>query len=144
MRKIQLSLGSVAGAFSNGSETERWFIDEKNGRVFLISSEYQTDEAVEQAVDMINKNRDNFIPLPYMTDEDFLAEVDVYSSTVSSKPALAKLLEMAVAEKYSKGQVMQVLNRDPGQKTEFGEFYSKRVQERVKSWLKYMEIELID
>lgn len=135
MRKIDVSLKVIAGAVANGSESERWFIDVENGRIFMISTFFQSDEEIERAVDMIKANLDNFIPLPYLSNEEFIDEVGMYIRTLGDSPSLAKYLQQAIEDKCTKEQVMQLLNRDPGKKKEFGDFYSQRVQERVVQWL---------
>ena len=142
MREIDIDLGAVAGAVANGSEAERWFIDVANGRVFMISTLFQSDEEIERAVDMIQANIDNYIPLPYLSHEEFLDEVEMYIRTLGDSPALAKYLQQAVENKSTKDQIMQLLNRDPGKKKEFSEFYSQRVQERVAMWLDSQNIKL--
>lgn len=144
MLKINISLGAVAGAVANGSETDRWFIDIKNGRIFLISANFQSDDEIEKAVDMINANRDNYIPLPFLSHEEFLDEVDMYIRTLRDKPVLAKYLEQAVSEKASKNHIMGLLNHEPGQKSDFTDFYSGRVQEKVMAWLDSMSIKLTE
>lgn len=135
MRKINVDLGAVVGAVAHGSETDRWFIDIEKGRVFLISADFQRDEEIAEAVDMINANLENYIPLPYLTHEDFLDEVEMYLRTLGDKPFLLKHLQEAVENKFTKDQIMQILNHDPGQKQEFGEFYAERVRDRVIQWM---------
>lgn len=144
MLEIDVSLGAVAGAIASGSDSDRWFIDIKNGRLFMISANFQTDEQIEQAVDMINANRENYIPLPFLGDEEFLSEVKMYIRTLSDSPALVKYLEKAVENKATKDEIMQLLNRDPGKKQEFADFYSQRVQETVGGWLESQQIKLKD
>lgn len=135
MLKIDISLGALAGAVANGSETDRWFVEISTGRLFLISADFQSDEEIERAVDMIKANASNYLPLPFMSREEFLDEVDMYTRTLGDKPELCKYLQKAVEDKASKDNVMQLLNRHPGQKKEFFEFYSGRVKERVAAWL---------
>lgn len=144
MLEINVSMGALAGAFAHGSETDRWFIDIANGRVFMISEDFQSDEEIESAVDMVKGNPDNYICLPYLNHEAFLSEVDMFIRTLSDKPALEKYLSQAVADKASKQDIMQLLNRDPGKKKEFGEFYSERVQQRVRLWLDRNRIKLTE
>jgi len=142
MLEIDVSLGAVAGAVANGSESDRWFIDIENNRIFMISANFQSDEQIERAVDMINANRDNFIPLPFLGQDEFLDVLEMYIRTLADSPVLAKYLQKAVEDRCTKDQVMQILNRDPGKKREFGEFYSERVQERVALWLESQNIKL--
>ncbi len=142
MLELDVCLGEVAGAMSNGSDSERWFIDIEHERVFMISTNMHTDEQIEQLVDMITANQENYIPLPYITHDEFLTEVDHYTRILADSPSLARLLEKAVEDKCSKGQIMQLLNRDPGRNKEFGEFYAERIQEKVLAWLASQNIKL--
>jgi len=144
MLKIDVSLGAIAGAVANGSDTDRWFVEIDTGRLFLVSADYQSDEEIERVVDMIKANVNNYISLPYLSHEEFLDEVEMYIRTLSDKPQLSKYLEQAVQDKASRDEIMQLLNRHPGQKKEFMEFYSGRVKERVVVWLDNQGIKTTD
>ena len=135
MLKIDISLGALAGAVANGSDADRWFVEIDKGRLFLVSADFQSDEEIERVVEMIKANAENYLPLPFLSHEEFLDEVDMYIRTLSDKPELAKHLEEAVKDKATKDEIMQLLNHHPGQKKEFADFYSGRVQERVAVWL---------
>lgn len=142
MIEIGVDIGQVAGAIATGSAAERWFIDIEKNSLFMISVNYQSDEEIQKAVDMITANQDNYIALPFLSHEEFLSVVDIYTRTLADNPNMAELLLQAVENKSSKGQIMQILNRETGRKKEFGEFFSERVQERAVAWLESQNIKL--
>lgn len=83
MLKIDISLGALAGAVANGSDTDRWFVEIDKGRLFLVSADFQSDEEIERVVEMIKANAENYLPLPFLSHEEFLDEVDMYIRTLS-------------------------------------------------------------
>ncbi|NLO88858.1 MAG: hypothetical protein GX088_00760 [Clostridia bacterium] len=144
MREINVDFETIVGAVAHGSESNRWFLDTETGRVFLISVDFYDEELTLKMAEEVKQNPERYIPLPFLTQEDFLDEVRLYSRLQTDNPALAKLLDEAVEKKYTRAQVKKILNREPGQGKKFGDFYINRVRERVQSWLDYQGIKLVE
>jgi len=144
MREINIDLETIVGAVAHGSESERWFLDAETGRVFLISADFYDEELTLNMIEKVKEDPERYIPLPFLTQEDFLDEVRMYSRLQTDNPALAKLLNEAVEKNFTRAQVKKILNREPGQGKKFGDFYISRVRERVQAWLDYQGIKLVD
>ena len=144
MREIRSNINTIAGAVAHGSENERWFLDTASGQAFLVSTEFQSEEELDATIERIKSDPDKFLALPYLSHEDFLGEVEMYMRIISDRPALLSLLTEAVKKKRSRADIFNILNRDPGQRKKFAEFFQSRVQERVAVWLERQGIKLVD
>jgi hypothetical protein len=142
MRTINTSLNAIVGASIQGSESQRWFIDLATGRVFLVSLDFQGEEEIERILEIMKQDLDRYMPIPYLSQDDFLKEVDMYSRYLSDAPALQKLLLEAVEKNKSRDYIIRILNRSPGQGKKFGEFLRDRIRHRVQTWLDSVEIKL--
>ena len=91
---------------------------------------------------MIKADPDNYIPLPYLSHEEFLEEVEMYTRTLADKPNLARYLLKAVEDKAPRSYIHQLLNHEPGENQNFANFYFERVQERVALWVDSQNIKL--
>jgi len=143
VREIRTDFETIVGAVAHGSENERWFLDAETGRVFLISVDFCDEELTMNIIKRIKEDPERYIPLPFLSQQDFLEEVRIYSRFLTDNPALAKLLNEAVEKNYTRAQVKKILNREPGQGKKFGEFFISRVRERVQAWLDYKGIKLV-